>query len=197
MLECGVMLLVQIVFTGSMYKSPRTFTDVVFSIGSMFVTLIALSGSITKSPVIDIAAAVVVPVKVGLSRGAFKFSCVVVAALTGLAASLVSLTLVSCTIAFVIPPTVPVKVGLARGALFANKVVIVVEKLLSLFIDDAISCKVSNIAGAVPINALILVVTSSFVYASIPVITILFASDDKVNQVPGTIFFMVDPDKTD
>src|SRR3989338_7432401 len=50
-----------------------------------------------------------------------------VAVETGLLASEVSSTLVSPTIAFVIPATVPVKVGLARGAFKARAVAVAVE----------------------------------------------------------------------
>ncbi len=60
---------------------------------------------------------VAVPVKVGLSRGAFKSRAVCVLVLMFLAASLVLSTFPSWTMAFVRPVTVPVKAGLSEGAL--------------------------------------------------------------------------------
>ena len=67
-----------------------------------------------------------VPVKVGPSIGAFKFSCAVVSVETGLAKSVVFSALAKPTIALVIPLTVPVKVGPSIGALAARAFVIVV-----------------------------------------------------------------------
>ena len=57
------------------------------------------------------------PVKVGDSKGAFRFNAVCAAVLTGLSASAVLSAFPKPTIDLVIPPTVPVKVGLAKGAL--------------------------------------------------------------------------------
>jgi len=55
-------------------------------------------------------------VKVGDSKGAFRFNAVCAAVLTGLFASVVLSTFARPTIDLVIPPTVPVKVGEAKGA---------------------------------------------------------------------------------
>jgi len=60
------------------------------------------------------------PVKVGDSKGAFRFNAVCAAVLTGLSASAVLSALPKPTIDLVIPPTVPVKFGEAKGALSAN-----------------------------------------------------------------------------
>ena len=54
--------------------------------------------------------------KVGDSKGAFRFNAVCAAVLTGLFASVVLSTFARPTIDLVIPPTVPVKVGEAKGA---------------------------------------------------------------------------------
>ena len=56
------------------------------------------------------------PVKVGDSKGAFRFNAVFAAVLTGLSASAVLSAFPKPTIDLVIPPTVPVKVGEAKGA---------------------------------------------------------------------------------
>ena len=56
------------------------------------------------------------PVKVGDSKGAFRFNAVCAAVLTGLSASAVLSAFPKPTIDLVIPPTVPVKVGEAKGA---------------------------------------------------------------------------------
>ena len=60
-----------------------------------------------------------------------------------------------------------------------------------------ISCKVSRIAGAVPMSDDTFTFASSFVYESRPVTVTPFTSDDKLIPGPGTIFLIVDPDKID
>ena len=71
------------------------------------------------------------PVKVGDSKGAFRFNAVCAAEETGLFASDVLSTFAKSTIPFVIPPTVPVKVGLLIGAFKANQFVTSVVFALS------------------------------------------------------------------
>ena len=70
-------------------------------------------------------------------------------------------------------------------------------KKASLFMLADISCRVSRIAGAIPMSDGIFVSTSLFVYESRPITVTLFASDDKLIPVPGTIFLIIDPDKID
>ena len=58
-------------------------------------------------------------------------------------------------------------------------------------ITAAISCNVLRTSGAVPTRSLILLRTSAFVYASIPLIVILLLSDVKLIPVPGTMFLII------
>ena len=71
--------------------------------------------STLPSPTIAFVIPPTVPVKVGLSIGAFRFRADCVAVDIGLFKSVALSTLPSPTIALVIPPTLPVKVGLSIG----------------------------------------------------------------------------------
>ena len=84
--------------------------DLVVNVGAAELLVNITCGAVNKVFTVKFVA-VAVPVKAGLANGAFKFSSVVVAVDTGLAASLVLSTLPRLTMAFEIPPTVPVKVS--------------------------------------------------------------------------------------
>ncbi len=76
--------------------------------------------------------------------------------------------------------------------LFAKALIIVVEKVASLFMLAELSCKVSRIAGAVPMSDDML---NSLLPSYMHHDTSPFTSDDKLIPVPGMMFLIVDPHK--